>query len=797
MGFGFGDGVNSEVSAIAQQSDGKILIGGMFILYNSITQNQIARLNTDGTLDTTFHTGTGLDGRLNVFLFQKDGKIIIAGAFSSYNGIQRNGIARLNTDGTLDTSFDPGAGTNDYISTAALQNDGKIIIGGAFTSYKGAVANRIARILSNGNIDSTFHTGSGAVAAVQTMAIQNDGKIIIGGYFDSVNGLGASHITRLNMNGTIDSTFHPGSAANDSIESVSLQNDGKIIIGGHFTIYNGSPSNHIARLHTDGTPDTTFHSGSAADNFLMHTSIQNDGKIIISGNFTMYNGVSRNSIARLNADGSLDGSFNPGTGCNNAAYLTFTQIDGKILIGGRFDTYDGNPKKCFVRTLSNGKIDPVFNPGTGANDGILATAVQSDGKIIIGGYFRSFNGTTANHLARLHSDGTLDTSFKSGADDAVSEIIIQPDGKIIIAGDFTHYNNMARPYIARLHADGTLDTTFKKQTSNINGIYGITLQADGKILVGGNWDPAGKHLTRLNSDGSLDPAFHTGTGPDKVVNTISVQTDGKILIGGYFTAYNGTAINYMARLNADGTLDTTFNTGTGTNNYVQTIALQKDGRIIIGGAFHSYDGIARTGIARLKTDGNLDLSFNPDIITSVYVTIRAIAIQSDGKIIAGGGFTFENMTAEQNNITCLNTDGTVDTTFKTGPGTNFYVHTTTLQNDGKIIIAGDFTSYNSSGRNRIARLWSSTITGTDENKIKGSLLTTYPNPASSELTVLFHKPIQHAHMKLIHINGQVIQEKTDLNGDHFSFDISRLANGFYILEVDENGTISRSKLVKE
>jgi len=173
-----------HVSTSAVQADGKIIIGGDFTTVNGTSRNRIARLNTDGSLDTSFNSGA--NNYVETITVQADGKIIIGGQFSAFNGTARNGIARLNADGTLDTSFNPGSGANSYVYTSAVQADGKIIIGGYFTTFNGTAHNRIARLNTDGSIDASFNPGSGANASVITSAVQADGKIIIGGGFTSV-----------------------------------------------------------------------------------------------------------------------------------------------------------------------------------------------------------------------------------------------------------------------------------------------------------------------------------------------------------------------------------------------------------------------------------------------------------------------------------------------------------------------------------------------------------------------------------------------------------------------------------
>ena len=187
--------------------------------------------------------------------------------------------------------------------------------------------------------------------------------------------------------GSLDTSFDPGSGANSWVYELAIQPDGKILIGGNFTTYNGTGRNSIARLNADGSLDTTFDPGTGADNYVLGLAIQSDGKILIGGAFTTYNGTGRNSIARLNADGSLDTSFDPGAGANGFGYALAIQADGKILIGGDFTSYDGTGRNRIARLNADGSLDTSFDPGTGADNYPVALAIQPDGKILIGGGF--------------------------------------------------------------------------------------------------------------------------------------------------------------------------------------------------------------------------------------------------------------------------------------------------------------------------------------------------------------------------------------------------------------------------
>jgi uncharacterized delta-60 repeat protein/gliding motility-associated-like protein len=714
-GFDIGHSFNGRVVVSLLQPDGKIIIGGLFTSYNGVARNFITRLNADGSLDDLFDPGTGANGSVSTIAIQSDSKIIIGGSFTSFNGTTCSNIARLNADGTLDTSFNLGTGANNNVLAIAIQPDGKIIIGGSFTSFNSTERNRIARLNADGTLDTSFNPGIEANNQIRTIALQSDGKIIIGGSFTSFNSTERNRIARLNTDGTLDTSFNPGAGANSFVNKTALQSDGKIIIGGDFTSYNGTVCNYIGRLNVDGTLDISYNPGTGTNWNVLTISIQPNGKIIIGGNFTSFNGTSRNHIARLNTDGSLDISFNPGMGANFLTHSTAIQSDGKILLGGDFTSYNGTARNRIARLNENGSLDTGFAPltGMGASNPIWTTSIQPDGKIILGGDFTSCNGTESNHIARLNTDGTLDTSFNAGtgANNRVRAIALQPDGRIIIGGSFTSYNGIVRNRIARLNANGTLDVSFNSGTGVIGDIATITLQPDGKIIIGGNFisynDTPINDIARLNADGTLDTSFNPGTGTNGAAVTISLQSDGKIIIAGGFTSYNGTARNNIARLNADGTLDNLFNPGTGANANVLTSAIQPDGKIIIGGGFASYNGTARNYIARLNANGSLDTSFNPGtqadsdgIFTSIFTT----TLQTDGKIISGGSFPTNNGTTTRNYIARFNADGALDTSFNPGTGADGIVLTIAIQPDGKIIIGGDFTSFNGIGRNRIARV---------------------------------------------------------------------------------------------
>lgn len=358
-------------------------------MYNGTARNHIARLDIDGSLDVGFNPGTGVNGTVETIAIQSDGKIIVGGLFYSVNGTAINHIARLNTNGSLDAGFNPGAGASSTIYTTAIQSDGKIIIGGAFTIYNGIARDHIARLDIDGSLDAGFNPNTGAIT-IYTTAIQSDGKVIIGGYVK---------IARFNTNGSVDAGFTPGTGANNINYTTAIQSDGKIVIGGSFTSYNGTARSKITRLNTNGTLDAGFTPGAGANNTIRTIAIQNDGKIIIAGLFTSYDGTLINRIARLNSDGSLDASFNTGSGANNTIFSAAIQSDGKIIIGGLFTSYNGVAKTRIARLIANATA------GTSSFD-----------------YFRTITSGNWNTTATWESSPVAD--FTSGV---ISPATIAPD----------------------------------------------------------------------------------------------------------------------------------------------------------------------------------------------------------------------------------------------------------------------------------------------------------------------------------------------------------------------------------
>lgn len=733
---------NAAVRAVAVDAQGRILIGGGFTAVGptgaTTTRNRIARLNADGTVDATFDPNA--DNAIAAIAVQIDGKIVIGGYFTTLQPpsesavVTASHLARLNSDGSIDHTFAPSVGGN--VVAVALASDGGVLIGGDFTqiytaggiSYSRGYA---AKLTGTGDVDANFNPAVNA--EVDAFAQQQDGKVVIGGYFTRAQPAGLSaavvrnHLARILVDGALDTAFQVD--AGGRILAEVTQTDNKIVVAGSFTNIGGSNRYYIARLNPDGTLDTSYNPTLNAPAYaLAYDSTKN--QVLVGGAFTTVGPFAsptpRNHIARLNADGSVDSSFDPDL--DGAVGAIVLQKDGNILVGGTFTAANpGNSgtttststttttttavtRAYLLRLTTAGQLDTTFNPNP--NAAVAAIGLQSDAKIVIGGAFTTLDpGATGSHvstrlhLARLNTDGTVDSAYGIHANANVDAIVIQSDDKAIIGGDFTQLfpqnatSATVRNHIARLNKDGSIDTAFDP---NANGsVLALALQSDGKILVGGAFtifQPAGdanwtqdRYVGRLTTDGKVDTAFNLDMQElfGSRVDSISVQPSGDILIGGTFTSVATTLTpsgprvlrNHFVRVHADGTVDTAFDPGAGgaPTAVINAIAVQTNGKIVVGGSFNDLGGATSTNLAQFNQEGTPDYGFNAALTTDG--PVNAIGVRAIGAVAQTqlGGFAW------------LNSNGSLRTTFTPGIRTSGQINAALPQSDGSVFLAGSFS----------------------------------------------------------------------------------------------------------
>lgn len=682
---GWGPGLNGRVKAIILLSGGRYLVRGNFSSWGDKSAQFLVRLNSDGTLDPTFGPIPSLQG-IETATLLPDEKIVLGGSFPSR-------VARLNSDGSLDSSFDASGSIDWTVTAVTAQPDGKLVIGG----YESPViANaRVARLDQAGRLDSTFEsqlkwgTQNGIVRQI---IILSDGKILIGGYFNGSN-VSSRGVFRLQTDGSVDTTFQTSTDRIFNCFSMALQSDGKIIVGGNFAF----DFNHqnVARLNENGSTDQSYAVNAAAiagsygnEGFTVAAVVlQPNDDLLIGGGFTVVNGKVRNFLARLKPSGIVDNSFNPGIGQPSVAALALQPTDGKVIVGGNFVSAGGAPVTALARLRGDGSLDPVFkSPYTEGETVQALTRRSSDGVVFVASLdptvtsatlvgdksYRAnrsqaqLSGRRPDAAGRVKNpirpcnpiDGAFDANFNqgnpAGTNGVTHAISLQgPDLKILLGGAFSELNGeTGHLNIGRLNADGTLDTSFTASCNQT--VRTLAVQpSDHKSIVGGDFTQvnglAAAHLARLNLDGSLDDAFQTASGPNGPVTAVRLQTDGKIVIAGAFTVVKGTDRRNLARLNADGSLDTSFVAGVfsridGTPVEITAIVQQPhDLKLIVAGLFDTIGSTPRHNIARLNTNGSIDPTFDP--ATGPDAIVRSLILQPDGKSILGGDFTTVDLAA--------------------------------------------------------------------------------------------------------------------------------------------------------
>jgi uncharacterized delta-60 repeat protein len=358
--------------------------------------------------------------------------------------------------------------------------------------------------------------------------------------------------------------FESGSGFNQFTD-VALPEDGTFVVGGGFTNYSGYSISSIINLNNDGSINysknlgTVFGSGAVWD-----IKKDSSSRFIICGTFTSYDGISKNKIVRLNNDGSIDSTFNIGTGFTTSVGIRTVEIqpDGKILCGGTFTQYNGTNANNIIRLNSDGSVDTSFNSGSGfvlsgGSLGVTTIAIQPDGKILCGGFFGSYNGTIAKFIIRLNSNGSVDTSFdtSNAFNLGVNEIKIDNNGKYVVGGSFTTYSGLTAPSIIRLNTNGYIDNTFNPVPSQVSGsTASIVLLPDNKILIGGSSTVSLGKIKKLNTDGSLDTSFYDSNIITGAIRSINILSNNKIVLLGFFNSINGNIANYVTLLNGDGTM---------------------------------------------------------------------------------------------------------------------------------------------------------------------------------------------------------------------------------------------------
>jgi uncharacterized delta-60 repeat protein len=695
--------------------------------------NRIAVLNSDGTTDTSFDPGAGLDAAGYSVQATPDGVVAAGGAFSMVSGAVKAKLAFFDADGSLQPSTPT---PNNTVRTLALQTDGAVIFGGEFTSVDGTTRNRIARLESDLTLESAYDPNAGGI--VYGLLNQDDGKTIAVGAFTTMGGVARNRIARL-YNDEASTTLSVLSVdlvqwlrggASPEAERVSfeLSTDGGSTYadiagvitrtGGGWQLVPTSSLTGSGLVRARAYPTDSQSEGIVEDTvaFDVNPEIQ-----VSEGDTVLTDAVSTVAFDDLQLGASSDITItitNVGLDDLNLSgtHVTLTtgtqwsvvsQPPSPVTPGSsvnftlRFSPTTTGAKTDVVTIHSNDANEGTFTfnltgtctPGPGSVDtawqlstnGVVRTSAQNASDTSwLGGAFTTINSLTRQRYAAVGVNAPPVSVLVQTGTITNGEVLCfcqLPNGQVLVGGTFTSVSGVTRNRIARLNANGSFDATFNVSA---NGrVTSLALQADGSVIVGGAFTTFGgathNSLAKLTPAGALDASFNKqafGT-----LTNVITQTDGKLVVFGD-TAVTGNTTNsfYLFRLNADGTTDSTFTPV--PNAAVYAAAITADGKILVGGTYTSIGGATKTGLNRLTSVGLHDATF-----AQVAAAVQSLIVQCDGKVLAGS-FTAGSL-ASTERLVRLSTVGVDDPTFVASARNAVYG--LGMQSDGKVIVTGSFT----------------------------------------------------------------------------------------------------------
>jgi uncharacterized delta-60 repeat protein len=499
-------------TSIALQPDGKVLITAP-----TFSNGVLLRLLPSGIMDTSFQSPLNLTTDLprvsnpSVIQVQTDGRILVA-SVRELTATQLNAssfVVRLLATGALDASWQPPM-YGDYGAVASriqLLPNGQVLVAGSAKLYASATAlpTPVGLLDATGAYVPSFAPVLQAEGLILSMALQTDGRIVVVGDFDEINGVPARNVARLYPDGTVDASFTAnGAAPGGVVSAVLVQPDGKILLGGRFISAGGQAQSGVARLLPSGLADPGFASGLSPNTAFhvqqaTHLALQPNGQVLASGTLLPAGATQGLSLLRLAATGQWDTTFQPAVVGydSNYRYPLLAQPDGKIITANMVPPNSSGTMayESVTRLLPNGSLDPSFIrvPTVGGGGAQIWQLEQyPDGRLLAGGKINSYGATPAGGLIRLLATGAPDATFTSTiASFIVGATAIQPNGRVLAAG--ATYAGATNPPFIRLLSDGSFDASFTRTQGPAVGsqVYKLLVQPDGGILVAGNFDTVG------------------------------------------------------------------------------------------------------------------------------------------------------------------------------------------------------------------------------------------------------------------------------------------------------------------
>ncbi|WP_238388199.1 hypothetical protein [Hymenobacter sediminis] len=692
----------ASVSQVLQLSDGsRVLLSGIGSL--RAENREVpgwARYQADGQLDTAFCRRAARSAFHPQEVYEASGgKLWVRMGSNRFDPAGPPLLKRLNADGTADASFS--TTITGELNTCLPLRDGRILVGGTYLSEGKQVLGRLACLRADGSVDTGFTTALGAFEGVViALAQQRNGDILVGGRRLSVGGKVDLSLIRLRLSGQFDTGFQALLSPTMPLMALTVQADDKPVV------LAGMGAATVVRFLPSGAPDPAFQLRLRQALYITNNRpplvALADGRILFPAHaqrgLPPTNDPTWRSLLCVQSNGEQDTTFQYRA---LPPYISSLQQlpDGRVLAGTSLVRYAGVSAARLTPTgivvlqpngapESDQRLPKLQGPGT-----VRALATYPHNQLLVAGSFSAVGDQEAHNLARLHSDGTLDTAFtrRCNLEGDLQHVVVQPDGRLLVAGWGSRVNNSSQLLLVRRLPDGSPDTTFAPPLLTADAYQSITalvLQPDGKVLLAGQFRlPGGKEhtLLRLTALGKVDLSFQPPVSTESA-RSLLVQPDGKILVGSY--------PSLVRRLLPDGRLDPTFQS-LRYSGLVTTLAQYPDGRILVGGQFSAggFQGIPQlTDLARLLPTGKTDTTFHAPSFQVRY--IQALAVLPDGRLWVGGSDRRDsqgNNTAPFSRAVRLLSHGRLDPSFDPALGPDGDVNALLVLPDGALFLGGQFT----------------------------------------------------------------------------------------------------------
>ena len=795
--------------ALQQTSGKQVLLGDFQRVGNGLNRRLVRLLPGSNQPDLTFNANVaGLSvADISYLIGLPNDELLVVSSFNTMRAgtFSQNGPIRLTASGAPDLGFDTGDGTGlGYgLYAVAVQPDGKLLLAGNFPQFNRQPCNKLVRVNANGSRDATFQPVFSAPADYRyKLALQADGKIIVAGSTLNAQQLFETTLDRLLPNGALDTSFAPPPMLPGmGVGGLALQPDGKVLV--YVTYQNplGRPEGLIRLLPT-GRLDSTFQIGSGFGTGLNGILLQQPvvvepgGTILVGHNATTFNGQPVEQLVRLQPDGSLDPNFRPAFVQRSEEYRGPTSLqllaNGQILTNHHLFNANG--------TTDNRFDPPLRDPGT-----VLALAQQSDGKLVVGGVFSEIGGAPAGGIARLNRDGTVDTAFTNAAatNAVVQALLVQPNGTVLVGGNFTTLAGSAHTALGQLQASGQPDGNFVPTIvpgqlyQNRFSVRALAVQADGKVLAGGNFSIPSTFgnlinvsLARLLPSGSLDLLYSDLDSYE--IRQLLVQPDAKIIVLGQGQVRN--VQPYISatvqRLLPNGQSDPAFVPVAGPSFGYQDVAyggvLDAAGRLYIAGAFALTGSGPRANVVRILSNGSPDPNFLAATGVGGYAT--SVVVQPNGRLLIGGSFS--NGAIRSGSLR-LHPNGTQDASYTPSNGPNALVTQVLVQPDGAIVMGGNFTTVNGLARTALVRLLDPNVLSMGREETSPAATQAWPVPAHDVLHLALEAAHRPRRVQLLDPLGRTVRTHP-ITQPSLDLDTRALPPGLYLLRVEyADGFVTR------